>query len=76
MLSDSYIVYRNLHKTLLKFLCETYLSFLPESGIIKISKRSDGKVSFMKEWTKFQTFGMVAAAIALCILMLQIGAPV
>ena len=29
----------------------------------------------MKEWTKYQTFGMVAAAIALCILMLQIGAP-
>lgn len=29
----------------------------------------------MKEWTKYQTFGMVAVAIALCILMLQIGAP-
>ena len=30
----------------------------------------------MKEWSKYQTFGMVAAAITLCILMLQVGAPI
>ncbi len=30
----------------------------------------------MKVWTKYQTFGVVVVAIALCIAMLQFGAPI
>lgn len=75
-MGDSYIVYRNLNKSLFMFLYETHLFFSVRKRYNKnMLKVLVGKVSFMKEWTKYQTFGMVAAAIALCILMLQIGAP-
>ena len=69
-------MYRKLNRSLFIFLNVRDLFFLSESGIIKADKNLTGKVSLMKEWSKYQTFGMVAAAIALCILMLQVGAPI
>lgn len=72
----SCIVYRKLNESLFIFQSAGDLFFLSESGIIKTDKNLTGKVSLMKEWSKYQTFGMVAAAIALCILMLQVGAPI
>jgi hypothetical protein len=69
-------MYRKLNRSLFIFLNVRDLFFLSESGIIKADKNLTGKVSLMKEWSKYQTFGMVAAAIALCVLMLQVGAPI